>query len=70
VGETGIGVGVIVGVSLIPGVRDGDGVKVGVEVGGSVGMICTTVAPQPLMSRARTGSIMRRKGAEARNSVM
>lgn len=61
VGDTGMGVGVIVGVSLIPGVRDGEGVKVGVLVGGSVGMICTAVAPQPLMSSARMGTIRKRE---------
>jgi hypothetical protein len=70
VGETGIGVGVIVGVSLMPGVRDGDGVNVGVRVGGSVGIICTADAPQPLMSSARTGTIMKRKDREAQRFII
>lgn len=60
VGDTGIGVGVIVGVAFGPGVRVADGVKVGVCVGKSVGTICTAVAPQAVRATASVTSPIKR----------
>jgi hypothetical protein len=52
VGGALMDVGVIVGLTPKPGVREAVGVNVVVTVGGSVGITCTAVAPHALASKA------------------
>lgn len=68
VGDAAPAVGVSVGEAAPPGVREAVGVKVSVIVGGSVGITCIAVAPQPLMIAAKSKKKVNR--TQARICIM